>query len=132
MANQNRAPYDLIKKRSENKGLLDTSSNAQLTTKYSKHSDSGQLLPKSKIQSNSNSVHKHSNLWHSKIFNCGRTSIKAINLKTMSREEAKDFSGGFIPAESKTNKPRGRTEVSLDWQNASDREESLSDPRWHN
>ena len=37
-ANQNKAPYDLIKKRAENKGILDASSNAQLTTKHSKHS----------------------------------------------------------------------------------------------
>ena len=71
LANQNRAPYDLIKTRAENKMLLEASSNAQLTTKHSKHSDSGQLLPKSKIQSNSNSVHKQSTLLHSKIFNCG-------------------------------------------------------------
>ena len=131
LPNQYRAPYDLIKKRAENKGLLDASSNAQATTKHSKHSDSGQSLPKSKIQSNSNSVHKQSTLAHSKIFNCGKTSINAINLKTMSRKETKDFSGGFIPAELKTNKPRGRTEISLDWQNTSDREESLSDPRWY-
>ena len=131
LANQNRAPYDLIEKRAENKGLLDASSNAQITTKHSKHSDSGQLLPKIKIQSNSNSVHKQSTLSHSKIFNCGKTFINAINLKTMSRKETNNFSGGFIPAEIKTNKPRGRTEISLDWQNVSDREENLSDPRWH-
>ena len=49
----------------------------------------------------------------------------------MTRKETKDFSGGLILAELKTNKPRGRTEISLDWQSASDREENLSDPRWH-
>ena len=49
----------------------------------------------------------------------------------MSRKETKKCSGGFFPTELKTNKPRGRTDISLDWQNASDREESLSDPRWH-
>ena len=43
MANQNRAPFDLIKKRAE---LLDASSNAQLTNKHSKNSDSSQSLPK--------------------------------------------------------------------------------------
>ena len=37
-ANQNKAPYDLIKKRAENKGILDAFSNAQLTTRHSKHS----------------------------------------------------------------------------------------------
>ena len=35
-ANQIRAPYDLIKKCVENKGLLGVSSNAQLTAKLSK------------------------------------------------------------------------------------------------
>ena len=49
----------------------------------------------------------------------------------MSRKETKNFSGRFIPAELKTNKPRGRTDILLDWQNASDRVESLSEPRWH-
>ena len=49
----------------------------------------------------------------------------------MSTREMKNFSGGFIPAALKTNKPRGRTDISLDWQNASDRVESLSEPRWH-
>ena len=46
LANQNKTPCDLIKKRAENKGLLDAKANAQLTTKHSKHSGSGQLLPK--------------------------------------------------------------------------------------
>ena len=46
LANQNRAPYDLIKKRAKNKGFLDVSSNAQLPTKHAKHSDGGQSLPK--------------------------------------------------------------------------------------
>ena len=43
----------------------------------------------------------------------------------MSRKETKDFPGGFDPLELKTNKPRGRTETTLDWQGLSDREESL-------
>ena len=47
----------------------------------------------------------------------------------MSRKDTKNFSGGFIPAELETMKPCGRT-VSVDWRNTSDREESLSDPRW--
>ena len=59
LANQNRAPFDLIKKRAE---LLDASSNAQLTTKHSKHSESSQSLPKNKIQSNLNSAHNQSTL----------------------------------------------------------------------
>ena len=51
LANQNKAPCDLFKKRAENKKLLDAKTNAQLTTKHCKHSGSGQLLPKNKIQS---------------------------------------------------------------------------------
>ena len=43
LANQITAPYELIKKRAKNKGLLYASSNAQLTTKHSKHSACGQL-----------------------------------------------------------------------------------------
>ena len=62
LANQNKAPCDLIKKRAENKGLLTARTNAQLTTKHSKHSISGQLLPKTRIQSNSNSVQNQSTL----------------------------------------------------------------------
>ena len=130
LANQNKAPYDLIKKRAENKRLLDARTNAQLTTKHFKHFVSGQLLPKNRIESNSNSVQNHSTLSHSKNLNCSKTLINAINLKTMSRKDTKNFSGGFFPAELKTTKPRGRT-VSVDWRNTSDREESLSDPRWH-
>ena len=51
LPNQNRAPYDRIKMRAEHKGLLDVTSNAQLTTKHSKHFESGQSLPNNKIQS---------------------------------------------------------------------------------
>ena len=130
LANQYKAPYDLIKKRAKNKGLLDARTNAQLTTKLSKHSFSGQLLPKNRIQSNSNSVQNQSTLSQSKNFNCVKTLINAIRFKTMSRKDTKNFAGGFIPAELKTSKPRGRT-VSVDWKNTSDREETLSDPRWH-
>ena len=129
LANQNKAPYDLIKKRAENKRLLDARTNAQLTTKHFKPV-SGQMLPKNRIESNSNSVQNHSTLSHSKNLNCSKTLINAINHKTISRKDTKNFSGGFFPAELKTTKPRGRT-VSVDWRNTSDREESLSDPRWH-
>ena len=49
----------------------------------------------------------------------------------MSRKETRHFAGGFIPLKLKTTNSRGRANISLDCQNASDREESLSDPRWH-
>ena len=41
----------------------------------------------------------------------------------MSRKETKGLTGGFIPPELKKNE---------NWQGSFDREESLSDPRWHN
>ena len=49
----------------------------------------------------------------------------------MSRKETKGFKGGFIPPELKSSEPRGRNESTQNWQGPSDREESLSDPRWH-
>ena len=113
--------------------------NAQLITKHSKNSINGQLIPKNRIQSISNSAQNQSTFHsgqnqstfsHSKILQFNETSINAIEFQTMSREDTKNFAGGFIPAELKTKKPRGRT-VSVDWKNTSDREESLSDPRWH-
>ena len=49
----------------------------------------------------------------------------------MSRKETKGFKRGFIPPELKSTEPRGRNEATQNWQGSSDREESLSDPRWH-
>ena len=43
LANQNKAPYQLIKKRAENKRLLISTSNSQLKSQHSAHSASGQL-----------------------------------------------------------------------------------------
>ena len=60
LANHNKAPYDLIKKRAENKKLLTARTNAQITTKHSKHSTNGQLLFKNKVQSISISVQNQS------------------------------------------------------------------------
>ena len=47
----------------------------------------------------------------------------------MSRKDTRNFTGGFISKELKTNESRGRA-VSVDWTNTSDREENLSDPKW--
>ena len=38
LANQNKAPHGLTKKRAKNRGLLNAALNIQLTTKHSKHS----------------------------------------------------------------------------------------------
>ena len=43
LANQNKAPYELIKKREKNTGLFDANSNTQLTNEHSNYSTRGQL-----------------------------------------------------------------------------------------
>ena len=55
-ANQNKAPYELIKKRAKNKGLLNAASNTQLAMKHSKHSATGRCQTKKRNQSHSNSA----------------------------------------------------------------------------
>ena len=139
LANQNKAPCDLIIKRAENKWLLDIKTNAQLTIKHSKHSINGQLPPKNRIQSNLNSVQNQSTfhsaqnqstLSQSKILQFNERSTNTKKFQIISRKDTRNFTGGFIPSDQKTTKPRGRT-VSVDWTITSDREESLSDPRWH-
>ena len=48
------------------------------------------------------------------------------------KPDLKQYKGGFILDEKKSLNPHGRKEEKLDnWQGTSDREESLSDPRWH-
>ena len=44
----------------------------------------------------------------------------------------KDFTGGFIPKEQKEERsPPGELKIKNKWKGESDKEESLSDPRWH-
>ena len=50
LANQKKAPCELIKKRAKNKGLLNEISNAELLSQFSKNSASGQLKPHKQIQ----------------------------------------------------------------------------------
>ena len=53
-------------------------------------------------------------------------------MQKMNKKDVRKFKGGFIPDEVKTLEPRGRKdEKTSKWQGSSDREESLSDPRWH-
>ena len=48
------------------------------------------------------------------------------------RSDTRGFKGGFIPTELKSADPEGKNSKSAtQWQGSSDREESLSDPRWH-
>ena len=65
LANQNKAPFELIKKRAKNKGLLDANSNAQLTTEHSKHSARIQSQTHTQIQFLSKFANKQSALSHS-------------------------------------------------------------------
>ena len=65
LANQNKAPYELIKKRAKNEGSLDANSNTPLTTEHSKHSARSQSQTHSQIQSHSKFTNKQSALSHS-------------------------------------------------------------------
>ena len=47
------------------------------------------------------------------------------------KPKIKGFKESFIPSEMKSTDTRARKESALQWQGSSDREESLSDPRWH-
>ena len=67
LANQNKAPYELIKKRAKNKGLLEANLNTQLTIKHSKHSARGQLQTHNQFHFHSKFVKKQSALTSSKF-----------------------------------------------------------------
>ena len=67
LANQNKAPYEMIKKRAKNKGLVKDILNAQLTFQHSKYSTSGQVKSHKQLQSLSKSTSKRSA--HSQSFN---------------------------------------------------------------
>ena len=139
LANQNKAPYELIKKREKNIGLLNAASFTQLELKHSKHSATGHCQTNNRNQFHLKSAINQSTLPRS-LFQQYQTSCKnsvrknSINqIKNfkMSRKETKGFEGGFIPPELKTNESRSRKESTQNWQGSSDRKESLSDPRWH-
>ena len=80
-ANQNKAPFELIKKRAKNKGFLDANSNTQLTNEHSKHSTHGQLRTHNQFQSHSKIANEESALSHSKnlkIIQPVRKTVKLI------------------------------------------------------
>ena len=56
LANQKKAPYELVKKRAKNKGLLNSPSNNQIAMKHSKHSATGHCQTKNRKQSHSKSL----------------------------------------------------------------------------
>ena len=119
LGNQNKAPYELINKRARNKGLFDATSNTQIT-----NIASGQMRTKTPIQSHSKFL---------KTIQPVRKTVNCIHHSKMNREpETRGFKGGFIPTELKSTDTKGQNSKSAtQWQGSSDREESLSDPRWH-
>ena len=136
LANQNKAPYELIKKRAKNKGLLDATSNTQITYAHSKHSTHGQLRTKTSIQSHPKIANEQSALSQSKFLKTKQPVRKTVNCiihsKMNRRPETRGFSGGFLPTELESTDPTGQnTKSATQWQGLSDREESLSDLRWH-
>ena len=118
----------LIKKRAKDNGLLEAISNIQLINEHSKNSTYGQLRKQNPSHSHLKIANKQSTLCHSES-----KIIHLIHRQNMSRRsETCSFKGGFIPAELKrSDPPKQNTEATTKWQGSSDREESLSDPRWH-
>ena len=136
LANQNKAPYELIKKRAEIKGLLNATSNTHSTYEHSKHSTHGQLRTKTSIQSHSKIANEQSALSQTRFHKAKQTVQKSVNCITHSkmsrRSDTRGFKGGFIPTELKSADTEGKnSRAATQWQGSSDREESLSDPRWH-
>ena len=62
LANQNKAPYELIKKRAKIEGLLNAASNTHLTKKHSKHSATGHCHTNNRNQFHSKSTINQSSL----------------------------------------------------------------------
>ena len=139
LANQNKAPYELIKTRAKNEGLLNAASSIQLAMKHSKHSATGHCQTSNTNQSHSKSALKQSTPFLSKRSQyqtnkknfVHKISFREHNNVAMSRKDTKGFKGGFIPTELRLSETRGRNKSTENWQGSSDREESLSDPRWH-
>ena len=101
LANQSKAPYELIKKRAKNKGLLNATSNIQLATKHLKQSATGRCQTNNTNQSHSKSAENQSTLFGSKHFQY-QTNQKNFVHKIlfdqrhntdMSRKDTKGFKG---------------------------------------
>ena len=60
LANQNKAPYELIKKRAENKEVLNATSNTHSACEHSKYSTHGHLQTRTSIQSHSKITNEQS------------------------------------------------------------------------
>ena len=132
LANQNKAQYQLIKKREEFKRSLTSTSNSQLNFNYSAHSGSGQ----SQTSKSNQFCSKPTWIQTAKI-QSSKISFQNINFKhfvniiyreeQMSRKaDWKGFKGVLLPYDVNTLEAQGRKEIK--WLCSSDREERLSDP----
>ena len=107
--------------------------------KHSENSATGHCQTKNTNQSHSKSAVDQSTLFRSlsqQYQTNSKNSVRKISFQrhnnaAMSRNETKGFKGGFIPQELMSSELRERNESTQNWQGSSDREETLSDPRWH-
>ena len=113
----NKAQYELIKKRAENKEVLNATSNAHSTYEHSKHSTHGQLQTKTSIQSHSKIAYEQSVLSQTRFHKAKPTIQKSVNCITHSkmskRSDTRGFKGGCIPTELKSVDTGGKTQSQL-------------------
>ena len=134
LANHNLAPCQLIKRSAENKRTLSKTSKRDLNEHSFKSSAGGQLQTQKTNKFFSNHYENQSALTRNNSYKTSTNFVKLIHTQqNMNRKhEIRIYKGRFIRDEVKSLNPRSRKEDKLlDWQGTSDREESLSDPRWH-
>ena len=139
LANHNLEPCQLIKKRVDYKKTTINTSKLELNKNSLKNSASGQLktLKPNQFCLNHSATRSLETNSKKNLSDRSKNSTNFVNFihrKTnLNRKpDVKHYTGGFIPDEVKSLNPRGRKEEKLDnCQATSDREESLSYPRWH-
>ena len=125
-ANKNLAPYRLIKKVAENERTLIRQTHSQVLSKHFIHCMSGQFILKLDFNHSTPSQSKNQSKSSfsqqiQKFANGGQTDEKKLSIMK-NRSNLNGFEAGFI----------SRDQISTDrWHGESDREESISDPRWH-
>ena len=140
LANQNLAPCHLIKKRAEYIKTTINTSKLDLNKHSLNSSASGQLQKQKLDQFRLNHSANRSALTQKKTsrqnsqvsFKNSTNFVKFIHRHPiMNRKpDLKQYKGGFLLEEVKSLNPRGRKEEKIiKWQETSDREQSLSDPR---
>ena len=119
LANQNKAPYQLIKKRAENQRFLTSTSNSQLKFQHSAHSGSGQLKTFKPNQFCSKYL-KNSQLKFSHPFiqlykQISKFLVKIISQirKISQKTDVKGFKGRLIPADLNTLEAQGRDKTQM-------------------